>query len=786
MGQPPTDVDGAFEWDEALEALRLLVHEAMSQDDIVASLRRERIRRVEVERALLGNETVVARVRAEQDRQLNSKAAEYGQARSARRNRRLPAREALWLLALTAAGAGFLSLIRASWPLMPFLLQVLAVAGVMSAIALSYQVALVKAPSLASWLVPERSILGFDETWGLRDRWSHALKMIVLPEIWLFIETRRERVYDNTLAVRCASSLYLDDDGHDLDGNGHDIVMTAATKKMLRILERSDSGVVALVGKRGVGKTTAIRCIKRGFLSGSDDPPLTVVASAPAQYEARDFVLHLHALLCKEVIHRIDSMLRPRAVADQLDTVAQARRVRQRRRRVRAGIGMGAVCTLLVGVLIGGSVLVGSSVPMFLNELRSFAMNAMTNPPSSLSEAMFNGPHVYTIAFLIIALAALCVFGAIVLAVIRLFRRILRGSTAGVLRYERDQLEVLKKIARQQLGRTRFLQTFTTGWSGKISTPLKGELGRSWSAQRAEQQLTHPEVVEEFRRLARLSSEVLRTTRACDHVVIAIDELDKIGQPDEAHKFINDIKGVFGVQGCLFLLSVSDDAITTFEQHGIAVRNAFDSAFTEVVSIGHFTLDESRRWLTHHMRDLPEQFCHLCHCLSGGLPRDLRRCAIEMFDITFDIYRPSLSTVTSGLVNSDLRRQLSALIDTACGLDAAPDVSRFIADLLAIQTITAPVELVERAVHLTQTHEAERPHALARLYSRSACLALFCATILEVFDDDLTQERLTNTDLARLAIAQRQTSIDSTVAWDLLASFRKEFGLAPLGSQPMD
>jgi hypothetical protein len=56
----------------------------------------------------------------------------------------------------------------------------------------------------------------------------------------------------------------------------------------------------------------------------------------------------------------------------------------------------------------------------------------------------------------------------------------------------------------------------------------------------------------------------------------------------------------------------------------------------------------------------------------------------------------------------------------------------------------------------------------------------------QVFDDNLTQDRLVNTDLDKLAVAQRHMSTDSAVAWNLLAPFRKDLGLAPLDSHPTD
>jgi hypothetical protein len=50
--------------------------------------------------------------------------------------------------------------------------------------------------------------------------------------------------------------------------------------------------------------------------------------------------------------------------------------------------------------------------------------------------------------------------------------------------------------------------------------------------------------------------------------VIGIDEVDKIEDPAEARAFFNQIKGLFGDASCLFLISISDDAMAAFERRG--------------------------------------------------------------------------------------------------------------------------------------------------------------------------------------------------------------------------
>jgi hypothetical protein len=473
-----------------------------------------------------------------------------------------------------------------------------------------------------------------------------------------------------------------------------------------------------------------------------------VVAAAPARYEARDFVLHLHALLCKAVAAK---------VGDWQDEPSGPGPVVAAVRRVVVPLVVGAAAVYV------GSLVQGMTVGAFAEDLRRSAVAIWNGFPRSLHDVFFGGTALHGVVTAVVALY----IAGVALGAIGWLWRAMTGRN-----HRRTKLNAIKAEARQQLDRIRFLQTFTSGWSGKISTPLKGEASRTWQSQRAEQQLTHPEVVEEFRRYAGSTAAALTAAGLIERIVIAVDELDKIGQPEKAHEFVNDIKGVFGVPGCLFLVSVSDDAFTAFEQRGIAVRDAFDSAFAEMIRMDHFTVEESRLWILARLPAAPEQFCLLCHCLSGGLPRDLRRTVIEMLDVTFDVYNPTLAGVAARMVGQELQKKSHAFAGTARAQQAAPDL---MADLLAARSATTPGELVELSTRLN-TPSGTDDHQ-ARLRAQSSGFLLFCATVLEVFTDDLDEQRLGTTRIGTLATVRQQMAADPDVARRLLVAFRKEHGL---------
>jgi hypothetical protein len=71
------------------------------------------------------------------------------------------------------------------------------------------------------------------------------------------------------------------------------------------------------------------------------------------------------------------------------------------------------------------------------------------------------------------------------------------------------------------------------------------------------------------------------------YLVIGIDELDKMESDQTARQFLNDIKGVFGVRNCFYLVSMSEDAMSSFERRGLPFRDVFDSSFDAIQRVAY-------------------------------------------------------------------------------------------------------------------------------------------------------------------------------------------------------
>lgn len=313
--------------------------------------------------------------------------------------------------------------------------------------------------------------------------------------------------------------------------------------------------------------------------------------------------------------------------------------------------------------------------------------------------------------------------------------------------------------ARKRLAGLRFLVTTTVTRSATVKPPAVAELGGSHALAQAAQAKTLPELVDEFRQFLSLLTSRSR-------VVVCVDELDKIASAAEAERFLNDIKAVFGVENCFFLVAVSEDALASFSRRSLAVRTAFDSAFDTVVTVRRFELAETRRLLVQRVSALPEPFVWLCHAMSGGLPRDLNRTVRELYDLTVTHGATDLGALSRELVKADL----DAVTD---GL-AARLADRF--DGLAIrlrQHILSARRLAPASAELLAYRPmrwaADAPDDLNLVYTQFRCYLAYAAAILRAFGDhsDAVIAALRDTDadpIRHLAQARVWLALDPVAA----------------------
>jgi hypothetical protein len=263
-----------------------------------------------------------------------------------------------------------------------------------------------------------------------------------------------------------------------------------------------------------------------------------------------------------------------------------------------------------------------------------------------------------------------------------------------------------------------------------------------------------------------------RAPRAPARVVVVIDELDKLQSAETARKLLNELKALFGIRGCFFLLSVSEDAMASFETRGLPFRDAFDSALDEVVTVRPLTFDESRQLLFRRIDEIELPFIALLHCISAGIPRDLIRAARDLVLLSQDAGDTGmpLSAVCARIVRQELDDKADALVAATRSVRPRPP-ERILAFAERIrQTPAAEAELLALAAEaireklgMALSERNDEPAAnLRRVCEGLVAFLHFLAAVVAHFTDELTEAR----------VAAHEDSAAQAVGIDLLARAR--------------
>jgi hypothetical protein len=150
------------------------------------------------------------------------------------------------------------------------------------------------------------------------------------------------------------------------------------------------------------------------------------------------------------------------------------------------------------------------------------------------------------------------------------------------------------------------------GVVGRVRTSREREL--------MERPATLSLLVNDFRALAAQAGE------AAGRVVIAIDELDKMAEPEKVRALLRDIKGIFEVPRVHFLVSVSDEAARSLKLGALTGRNEFNSSFYTVIEVPPAPPDQCAGLLASRSGTREDVGVAL-GILAGGNPREVLRVA---------------------------------------------------------------------------------------------------------------------------------------------------------------
>ncbi|MDQ4032145.1 MAG: CobW-like GTP-binding protein [Actinomycetota bacterium] len=564
----------------------------------------------------------------------------------------------------------------------------------------------------------------------------------IMPEIRKVVNDRLRTSYSRRL-------VYLSAEGLREASDSSYEVPTPIRQRLAGLLEQRSGGTIGITGPRGAGKTTLIRslCPRDSFANTERGSLLSIVVSAPVQYDAREFLLYLFGTLCRTVLG---------AEADQPVPVSSA-------------------WARVLGLDRGS--------PLVRRRTSSFDAGKRSNDPVPLTWArVLRLEHDLELVRRLISRA-------------HADKPSDDQSTSSQVAKE-EAMARLRIEADDKLKEIEWQQTYSTGWSGSLKLPggiAAAEAAKTSGRQLTRRQRTYPQIVDDLRTF-------LSHAAAGGRVLIGIDELDKIESAGAAQAFLNDLKALFGIDRCFFLISVSEDALGDFQRRALGFRNVFDSSFDDIVRVPYLSAADSMLLLERRVIGLPSLFVLLCHCLSGGLPRDLIRVARNLIELDASVLTSAdISRVCVVLVQQELAANAEAVAIVGRIDRLHPDGSPML--LWANQLAElAGHELLDhcraflagnRILGGSDDTSVELRMARARsaaLTLEMLTLAYYYATVVDFFTGKCSDEALEKLSaqengssiVDRLAKARQALAVHPAVAWNAISSFRADYRLDQL------
>jgi hypothetical protein len=604
----------------------------------------------------------------------------------------------------------------------------------------------------------------------------------ILERLRIIIDSQLDPSYETVLPILDAPGL-----AETFDLNN--AIDTSAKDRLTFMFNTMPGGSIGIACPRDTGKTTLMWSFLRGGgTSVKGLPVLPVMVSAPVQYEPRDFILNLFSAACYQTLE-VEGVNDARKVwKESAWDEAEELRPRVRSSSLAPFLARIGKYTFPAGVLFITVAL--STAFLLLNESRAPSTSQSQNPTTQNAPAPnYEVGLTSYIRSLGVSPADFFKWGLLLLVVSfasSYFDRYLYGRIDEKNSRYPSYLPHDSSLARNAYDRLReikFQQSFTSGWSGSLKTPVGLEAGISGAVTVAKMQLGLPEIVESFH-------DFLRSVSVRYQIIIGIDELDKLESDEEAQRFLNEIKSIFGLESCFFLISVSESAMSNFERRGLPFRDAFDSAFDNIVYVDYLDLNKAKLLLARRIIGLPVPFLEFCYCVSGGLPRDLIRACRNILEFAQGITGKDLGSICHEMVCTDLKMKIQAAALKAKQLPWGPDVTSFIEKLYKIERITSlssqdmleayvdfSTELILKPSGAEFEATLERHEKLESLRKEMAAYIYHLATILGFFgessDKTIFKTVEQNGVLESLTQARQALTIDPHISTSLIDEFRR-------------
>ena len=580
----------------------------------------------------------------------------------------------------------------------------------------------------------EFGVDGLDESISLSEKKVDdvILEKGILPEIRELINEQLTPSYDLKLKQLSAPGLSeVFDPLYEIP--------TESKKKLGQLLNIMPGGSIGLAGPRGAGKST----LMLSFCSDSGKeikgcPVLSIITSAPIEYEARDFILHIFASICNKYLKNEAKPIKK-----------ESHLLRYKRLQY-----------ILPGTIVlylGLFLMMGYTDSIILIVAPILSMLAS----NKLSTAGF---------FLMILGIILTYTG------IKKYRQTITYEDN--LISKKDDLIFL---ARESLDNIKFQRSYTSGWSGSMKFQIL-EAGVNNATTLSQKQMSLPEIIDDYKYFLNKISEKYT-------VIIGIDELDKLSSNENAHNFLNEIKAIFGLENCFYLISVSENAISSFERRGLPFRDVFDSSFDDIIYVDYLNFDAVEKLIKRRVIGMPIPFMCFCYCMSAGLARDLIRICRNLLELVrLTPNENSLSNLCGSLIKTDIMSKLNAVSIEAKEIMLEPEATEFFKDIKEIERkMDSTDSLLKFCFNLQSNDKTQNQYQgsedlvnlnkITSLRNELESYLYYSVTMMQFFSNKIDEKSFKDDELSgkfdMLAKARQFLSINPAIARSIITDFRE-------------
>lgn len=304
-----------------------------------------------------------------------------------------------------------------------------------------------------------------------------------------------------------------------------------------------------------------------------------------------------------------------------------------------------------------------------------------------------------------------------------------------------------------------------------------------------------PALVEEFRGLLTDIADTL--ARRKKRVLIAIDEVDRLGSDTQALAFLAEVKAILGIRHVYYLISVAEDVGAAFVRRGLPHRDVTDSSLDDIIHVETCALTEAKAILDERSDGHTPHTALLAHSLSGGLLRDLLRYGLQIEEIQAKTRTHELAHIARELIFEELSETLAGFRTLLGKQQWTQETSAILSDFrtlcshlkaapCACNDIVLRQALAEFAYRPSDTrpgHDAITDNA-RQLVDEAAAYSYFSLTLLEILGTPGIDRRSENAAAQgphgaheQLAEARLELTISPYSARTLITHIRKAWSL---------